>query len=88
MDTFPDTCFGLTGKIVTRPEHMRDLIERLPLENLICETNSPYFPTGSHPFSCPSDVLDVMSELAKRKGKPLNEIMIQMRLNILRLYRF
>ena len=88
MDTFPDTCFGLTGKIVTRPEHMKDLIERLPLENLICETDSPYFPTGAHPFSCPSDVLDVMSELAKRKGKPLNEIMIQMRLNILRLYRF
>ena len=88
MCSFPQTCFGLTGKIVTRPDHMKELIEGLPLENLICETDSPYFPTGTHPFSCPSDVLDVMSELAKRKGKPLNEILIQMRLNTLKLYRF
>ena len=82
------TCFGLTGKIVKRKDHMKDLIDTLPLENFICETDSPYFPIGNHPFSCPSDVLAVMEELAKRKNKPLNEIMIQMRLNIMTLYRF
>ena len=88
LDAFPQTCFGLTGKIVTRQNHMTDLTQYLPLENLICETDSPYFPTGTHPYSCPADVLDIMRELARRRGKSLNEIMIKMRLNTLRLYRF
>ena len=67
---------------------MTDLTQYLPLENLICETDSPYFPTGTHPYSCPADVLDIMRELARRRGKSLNEIMIKMRLNTVRLYRF
>ena len=36
LDSFPMTCFGLTGKIVKW--NMKDLIDGLPLENLICET--------------------------------------------------
>ena len=88
LESFPKTCFGLTGKIVKRKDHMKDIINSLPLENLICETDSPYFPIGNHPFSCPSDVLAIMEELAKRKNKSVNEVMIQMRQNIKTLYRF
>ena len=77
LDTFPMTYFGLTGKIVKGTAHMKEVIDGLPLENLICEKDSPYFPIGKRPLSCPSDGLDVMMELAKRKKKPLNEVMIQ-----------
>ena len=88
LDSFPNTCFGFTGKIVNNPNFQKDLIENLPLENLICETDSPYFPTGNNPYSCPSDVLDTIEEVARRKGKSTNEVLIKMRLNILKLYRF
>ena len=88
LDSFPNTCFGFTGKIVNNPNFQKDLIENLPLENLICETDSPYFPTGNDPYSCPSDVLDTIEEVARRKGKSTNEVLIKMRLSILKLYRF
>ena len=91
---FPNTYFSFTGW-VTYPANvnmaMRRLVEQIPADRLIVESDAPYFlprqaRTTSH-YSRPAHTLYVAQALASMRGVSVNNLLNTNKTNILKLYK-
>jgi len=72
---------------VKNSEHFQKVVEIVPIENLLCETDSPY----SHPDKKfpnePANVVESYKMIAKIKGLGLNEVEEKIEKNFERLVK-
>jgi TatD DNase family protein len=59
---------------VKHSEHFQKIIEKTPIENLLCETDSPYLHPDKKFPNQPANVIESYKKIAQIKNKPLKEI--------------
>ena len=72
MSSFPNAKFGFTG-VVTYPSasNVRDVVKKLPLSKIVCETDGPFFPMDrSRSVALPQDIPMVAEVIGNLKKKP------------------
>ncbi len=82
---------GITGVITfAKAQDFRDLVAQIPLESLICETDSPWLAPKPYrgKINRPSWVPLVYRALAEVKGLPLQQVTSQLWLNCADLFRW
>ena len=98
LDKYTNSVVGLTP-LVTKPhaKDLLDVVQKLPLERLVLETDAPYFlPKGGGPdgllghsnrsFSLPLHVANVAAQVATVKECSVNQVLKFSRMNIRRVY--
>ena len=90
---------GLTPLITfSRVQDLLKVVEKIPLERLVLETDAPYFlPSGAGPdshlghtnkrFSLPIHVANVAAQVAAVRKVPIEEVLAASRRNVHRVYR-
>ena len=90
---------GLTPLITfSRVQDLLKVVEKIPLERLVLETDAPYFlPSGGGPdshlghtnkrFSLPIHVANVAAQVAAVRKVPIEEVLAASRRNVHRVYR-
>jgi TatD DNase family protein len=71
-------CISFTANITypNRPRHVSEVLEQVPLEKIMVETDSPFLPPQSHRGARnePSMVWEVVGEIAAVKGISISEV--------------
>jgi TatD DNase family protein len=71
---------------VKNSEHFQNIIEQTPIEQLLCETDSPYLHPNREFPNEPANVIASYEAIAKIKGMKLNEVETQVEKNYKRLF--
>ena len=99
MKRYTNSVVGLTPLVTFHNmEDLLHVVEMLPLEKLVLETDAPYFsPRGGGPdsllghknrrFSLPPHVANVAAKVAVVKQCHINEVLSASRENLRRVYR-
>jgi TatD DNase family protein len=91
LEEFPNLFLGLTG-VVTRAAHMKEVVEYIPLDRLLLETDGPYMmprnvPNVSNKDSCHSGYIPYVAKfVAESKGISIMEVLEAARTNTKRMY--
>ena len=90
---------GLTPLITfSRVQDLLKVVEKIPLERLVLETDAPYFlPSGGGPdshlghpnkrFSLPIHVANVAAQVAVVRNVAVEKVLAASRRNVLKVYR-
>ena len=54
--------------------HFQEIVKRIPIENLLCETDSPYLHPDKENNNEPANVITSYEKIAEIKGLTLNEV--------------
>ena len=84
---FPNCYFGVTGKAVSFNKRQQEALQRIPLERLLLETDSPHLPVlkGLHTMT-PAYIGDVAARVAFIRKEPISLLLDKTRVNGERLY--
>ena len=89
MRWFPRTYFGLTFGILSHhAPGVKEMVQKLPLDQILIGSDAPSFPPRGFGYSTPSDVWLVAKEIAKIKGLETTAIMYHHSRNTERVYGF
>ena len=72
--------------VITRLEHFKMLVEMVPVEQLLTETDAPYLSPVAGERNEPRSVSVTVKEIAKIKGLDENDVAEQMFINAVRLF--
>lgn len=72
--------------VINRLEHFKMLVDVVPIENILTETDSPYMPPVVGERNEPMNVLYTLKEIAKIKGLSEEEVSEKIILNFKRLF--
>ena len=98
LDKYPQSVVGLTPLITfSRVQDLLKVVEKIPLERLVLETDAPYFlPSGGGPdshlghtnkrFSLPIHLANVAGQVAAVRNVAIEEVLAASRRNVLKVY--
>jgi len=73
---FPNCHFGFTGAVVGFDAIQRNALQRVPLNKLVIETDSPYLQVHrSQEMNTPAFIGDVAKEIANIRRMPLHAVL-------------
>ncbi|XP_066989976.1 uncharacterized protein [Macrobrachium rosenbergii] len=90
LNTFSNSYLGFTGLILQsnkRARLVREVVQHVPLDRILLETDAPYFRPFTSGLSHPGMAIHVAAEIADIKGLGLQEVLQFTRENTFKMYR-
>lgn len=80
-------CYFSVNTAMLRHERGRSLVQGLPKERLLTETDAPFMKVNGGP-SQPSNAIEILGELSALFGEPHDRLLSQITINAQRVYSF
>lgn len=94
LDYFENLCIGVTPLLTYNSREVKDLIENVPLERLLLETDAPYFVPQTIEFplgiraSHPAFIFATVESVSRMRKIEINDLLDLNRANIKKIYGF
>eukprot|EP00927_Polykrikos_kofoidii_P000551 TRINITY_DN10203_c0_g2_i1.p1 TRINITY_DN10203_c0_g2~~TRINITY_DN10203_c0_g2_i1.p1 ORF type:complete len:571 (+),score=78.46 TRINITY_DN10203_c0_g2_i1:70-1713(+) len=81
LSEWQHTYLGFAGLVTLGDEDTEALVSRCPLDRMLIETDSPYLPIMTTPYSHPGQIHIIASKVAELQGVPVRDVLVATRRN-------